>query len=153
MTNKIVLYSILGGGVNISWGGSKYRYDILTPGSKYRTIYWPRGQYIGESKYRLTPVRRYFDPHDILTRGQNIVTGGGVNISWGGSKYRYDILTPGSKYRTIYWPRGQYIGESKYRLTPARHSKNLLQKIHLQIWCAWYLWWKGHHHPSTLWEI
>ena len=23
---------------------------------------------------------------------------------------RYDILTPGSKYRMIYWPRSQYIG-------------------------------------------
>ena len=55
ITNKTVLYTI-GGGVKISWGGSKYRYDISTPGSKYRTIYWPRGQYIGGSKYRLTPA-------------------------------------------------------------------------------------------------
>ena len=44
---------------------------------------------------------------------------GGQNIMRG-SKYRYDILTPGSKYHKIYWPRGQYIGGSKYRLTPAR---------------------------------
>ena len=33
--------------------------------------------------------------------GQNIVKG---------SKYRCDILTPVSKYRMLYWPRGQYIG-------------------------------------------
>ena len=51
-----MFYILLGGGVKISRGGSKYRYDILTPGSKYRMIYWPRGQYIGGSKYRLTPV-------------------------------------------------------------------------------------------------
>ena len=55
ITNKTVLCTI-GRVVKISWGGSKYRYDILTPGSKYRTIYWPWGQYIGGSKYRLTPA-------------------------------------------------------------------------------------------------
>ena len=47
-----------------------------------------------------------------------------------GSKYGYDILTPGSKYPTIYWPWGQYIGGSNYRLTPVHWPETALKREH-----------------------
>ena len=56
----------------------------------------------------------------VLLRG-----GGGGG---GGSKYHQDILTPGSKYCTIYWPRGQYkISSHTGTPVPARRT----------VWTTW----------------
>ena len=56
ITNKKIFCVLLGGAGQNIVRGVKIPLRYIDPGSKYRTIYWPRGQYIGGSKYCLTPA-------------------------------------------------------------------------------------------------
>jgi hypothetical protein len=59
--------------------------------------YWPPTYGISN------PLLWYYE---LLSFGRN---GGGFNLPWGGSKYNYKKLTPGSKYHMENWTRGQNI--------------------------------------------